>query len=73
MTRPCTKQVRKQKQIEHAAHDSDKAKHVKLADKIANLQDVAERPHRTGLWIGDESALIGVSRSSSRSGAYIQG
>jgi len=35
---------RKRLQIEHAAHISDKAKHVKLADKICNLRDVAECP-----------------------------
>jgi guanosine-3',5'-bis(diphosphate) 3'-pyrophosphohydrolase len=28
-------------QVEHAAHISDKAKLVKLADKICNLRDVA--------------------------------
>lgn len=38
------KEVRKQRQIEHAAHLSDKAKRVKLADKISNLRDVADRP-----------------------------
>ncbi|KPJ88828.1 MAG: phosphohydrolase [Gammaproteobacteria bacterium SG8_11] len=35
---------RKQLQIEHAAHISDKAKLVKLADKISNLRDVANAP-----------------------------
>ncbi len=35
---------RKRKQIEHAAHISDKAKLVKLADKISNLRDVANSP-----------------------------
>ena len=38
------KAVRKQRQIEHAAHISDKAKLVKLADKISNLRDVANPP-----------------------------
>lgn len=38
------KEVRKQRQIDHAAHLSDKAKLVKLADKIANLRDVADSP-----------------------------
>ena len=38
------KAVRKQRQIEHAAHISDKAKLVKLADKISNLRDVANHP-----------------------------
>jgi len=36
-----TKAERKQQQIEHAAHASDKAKMVKLADKISNLRDVS--------------------------------
>jgi guanosine-3',5'-bis(diphosphate) 3'-pyrophosphohydrolase len=41
------KAERKRLQIEHAAHISDKAKLVKLADKIANLRDVADSPpHR---------------------------
>ena len=35
---------RKRLQIEHAAHISDKAKLVKLADKISNLRDVAHNP-----------------------------
>jgi guanosine-3',5'-bis(diphosphate) 3'-pyrophosphohydrolase len=35
---------RKRLQIEHAAHISAKAKLVKLADKIANLRDVAAAP-----------------------------
>jgi GTP diphosphokinase / guanosine-3',5'-bis(diphosphate) 3'-diphosphatase len=35
---------RKRLQIEHAAHASDKAKLVKLADKISNLRDVAVNP-----------------------------
>ena len=34
------KSARKQAQIDHAAHLSDKAKLVKLADKISNLRDV---------------------------------
>jgi len=38
------KAVRKQRQIEHAAHISDSAKLVKLADKISNLRDVANCP-----------------------------
>jgi guanosine-3',5'-bis(diphosphate) 3'-pyrophosphohydrolase len=38
------KQVRKQAQIDHAADISDKAKLVKLADKIANLRDIASNP-----------------------------
>ena len=35
---------RKQRQIDHAAHISDQAKLVKLADKISNLRDVADCP-----------------------------
>lgn len=38
------KDKRKQLQIEHAAHISAKAKLVKLADKIANLRDIAAAP-----------------------------
>lgn len=38
------KQKRKQLQIEHAAHISNPAKLVKLADKISNLRDVANDP-----------------------------
>jgi guanosine-3',5'-bis(diphosphate) 3'-pyrophosphohydrolase len=38
------KAVRKQRQIEHAAHISEPAKLVKLADKISNLRDVASCP-----------------------------
>src|SRR5205814_343912 len=37
------KHERKRLQIEHAPHLSDGAKLVKLADKICNLRDVAER------------------------------
>lgn len=38
------KAVRKQQQIEHAAHVSDQAKLVKLADKIHNLRDLVKSP-----------------------------
>ena len=38
------KPVRKQLQIEHAAHLSTRAKLVKLADKICNLRDMARSP-----------------------------
>jgi guanosine-3',5'-bis(diphosphate) 3'-pyrophosphohydrolase len=38
------KAERKRLQIEHAPHVSREAKLVKLADKICNLRDVAERP-----------------------------
>ncbi len=39
-----SKAERKQLQIDHAAHASDQAKLVKLADKITNLRDVANNP-----------------------------
>ena len=38
------KHIRKQRQIEHAAHASREAKLVKLADKICNLRDIADCP-----------------------------
>lgn len=38
------KSVRKQRQIEHAAHASREAKLVKLADKICNLRDILSAP-----------------------------
>jgi guanosine-3',5'-bis(diphosphate) 3'-pyrophosphohydrolase len=38
------KAERKQLQVEHAPHSSQAAKLVKLADKIANLRDVADHP-----------------------------
>lgn len=38
------KQVRKQHQVDHAAHLTHGAKLVKLADKIANVRDVALSP-----------------------------
>jgi GTP diphosphokinase / guanosine-3',5'-bis(diphosphate) 3'-diphosphatase len=38
------KAERKRLQVEHAPHISQEAKLVKLADKICNLRDVAERP-----------------------------
>jgi guanosine-3',5'-bis(diphosphate) 3'-pyrophosphohydrolase len=38
------KQVRKQRQIEHAPQSSPKAKLVKLADKICNLRDIIASP-----------------------------
>ena len=41
------KEERKLKQIEHAAHASDKAKLVKLADKISNLRALATSPPAT--------------------------
>jgi guanosine-3',5'-bis(diphosphate) 3'-pyrophosphohydrolase len=38
------KAERKQRQVDHAPHASRAAKLVKLADKIANLRDVADHP-----------------------------
>jgi guanosine-3',5'-bis(diphosphate) 3'-pyrophosphohydrolase len=38
------KAERKRLQVEHAPHLSREAKLVKLADKVCNLRDVAERP-----------------------------
>ena len=38
------KDVRKQRQIEHAPHISKEAKLVKLADKICNLRDILASP-----------------------------
>ncbi|WP_346293451.1 HD domain-containing protein [Sphaerothrix gracilis] len=38
------KAVRKQQQIDHAAAISDRGKLVKLADKIANIRDLATSP-----------------------------
>src|SRR3954467_6622288 len=42
-----TKADRKRLQIEHAPHLSREARLVKLADKICNLRDVAEKPPAT--------------------------
>jgi len=41
------KQVRKQLQIEHAPHKSDKAKLLKLSDKINNVDDMVQSPPST--------------------------
>ena len=38
------KEKRKQQQIDNAAHASDQAKQVKLADKICNLRDMCSAP-----------------------------
>jgi GTP diphosphokinase / guanosine-3',5'-bis(diphosphate) 3'-diphosphatase len=38
------KEERKQRQIDHSAQTSEKARLVKLADKIANLRDIAASP-----------------------------
>jgi len=41
------RQKRKQLQVEHAAHISDQAKMLKLADKISNLRDLSVDPPAT--------------------------
>ncbi len=38
------KEVRKRLQVARAAHSSDNAKLVKLADKICNVRDIAAHP-----------------------------
>jgi len=38
------KQVRKRLQVENAGHASFEARHIKLADKIANVQDIIDAP-----------------------------
>lgn len=42
--RQLPKPERKQRQIEHAPHLSDRAKQVKIADKISNVRSVSETP-----------------------------
>ena len=42
-----TKQERKQKQIAHSPHLSQRAKQLKLADKICNVHDIAFAPPDT--------------------------
>lgn len=38
------KQVRKELQVSHAAHTSQRAKMIKMADKISNLRSLAKSP-----------------------------
>ena len=38
------KHERKQKQVEHAPHLSERARMIKIADKICNVTDIAEKP-----------------------------
>ena len=45
------KAERKQRQIDHAAHLSERARLVKLADKICNLRDLIDSPPPD--WSGD--------------------
>jgi GTP diphosphokinase / guanosine-3',5'-bis(diphosphate) 3'-diphosphatase len=40
------KDVRKEKQVEHAPHLSTGAKQIKLADKISNISDITNNPPR---------------------------
>ncbi|GAA5834906.1 hypothetical protein JCM11251_002058 [Rhodosporidiobolus azoricus] len=44
------KEARKQAQIDTAAHKSDEAKHVKLADKLSNLTDLLSEEGRPRGW-----------------------
>lgn len=44
------KQTRKQLQVEHAGQASFEARQVKLADKIANVQDIIEAPPTNWSW-----------------------
>ncbi|GAA5898577.1 hypothetical protein JCM6882_000870 [Rhodosporidiobolus microsporus] len=44
------KEARKQAQIDSAAHKSDEAKHVKLADKLSNLTDLISEEGRPRGW-----------------------
>jgi guanosine-3',5'-bis(diphosphate) 3'-pyrophosphohydrolase len=61
------KAVRKQLQIEHAAHASVRAKLVKLADKTCNLRDIAATPpadwsdeRRLGYFDWAEQVVAGI-------------
>jgi guanosine-3',5'-bis(diphosphate) 3'-pyrophosphohydrolase len=44
------KQTRKRLQVEHAGQASFEARQVKLADKIANVQDIIEAPPTNWSW-----------------------
>ena len=65
------KKARKQAQIDHASHISREGALVKVADKIANIRDVASNPpadwrHRRAArstWIGRRRWLPGASRN----------
>ena len=57
------KDERKKQQIEHAAHASQKAKLVKLADKLYNLSDLLQAPPPSWYIVPDfVSALIETHR-----------
>ena len=53
---------RKQAQIDYAAHLSDKAKLVKLADKINNLRDVSTNAPEDWSWNDTRNILTGQKR-----------
>jgi guanosine-3',5'-bis(diphosphate) 3'-pyrophosphohydrolase len=38
------KQERKRRQVEHTPHLSDRARQIKIADKICNVRDIGSRP-----------------------------
>lgn len=61
------KAERKLLQVEHAEHLSSKACSVKLADKIANLREVADSPPRTGRSNVGKNISIGRSKLSTES------
>jgi (p)ppGpp synthase/HD superfamily hydrolase len=44
------KEARKQLQIDHAYHLSERAKQIKIADKISNVLGVTQKPPADGLW-----------------------
>jgi len=52
------KSVRKRLQIEHAPHISSRAKLIKLADKICNLDDLLESPPRSWTFIRRQRYLL---------------
>lgn len=52
------KAVRKRLQIEHAPHISNRAKLIKLADKICNLNDLLESPPRSWNFVRRQDYLL---------------
>ena len=44
------KHVRKRLQVEHASHASLAARHIKIADKISNVQDLIDAPPANWPW-----------------------
>ena len=53
------KEERKRLQIERAPHKSPAASLVTMADKIANLRDMAANPPSVGAWNGDRNTSPG--------------